>query len=332
MRLYLVYSFSQASPRWWELLSHRSILVSADDVAGRLGVALEQLRGLDVIVDSGGYRLISRGRLPHAEEVLRVQEVLVEEVGALPVALDHPLSSRSPSDGEVRAANEATLRSARLWQRRFGDMFILPLHARTERQLLEAYRLAREMLGGVWHVGLGSQALVSRTDPCRVARLALTLRKVHEGPVHVFGVGNTTLLLLAALDAADSADTAAPLMDARYGLARHPETLQMTVVAPRRLRGRRPRAMPGEIASRCSCPVCRRSPERLSEWGRRGVEARAVHNAHMLLRMMENPREALEKLAKRKCTRRILSEAASPTIKVSHPHSITADSLLKPAR
>ena len=64
------------------------------------------------------------------------------------------------------------------------------------------------------------------------------LRSLHEGRLHVFGTGNTTLLNIAVQGPADTADTAAPLSDARYGLARHPQTLSMVVVTPTKVNGK----------------------------------------------------------------------------------------------
>ncbi len=284
MRIYLVYSFGNATPEWWRVLGHRQVMVSADDVDGRVEEAIRLLQGLDVLVDSGGFRRVSRGRLPDPDTVLSVQLALYEAIGAIPVALDTPVPPEA-DEATVVAANRATFRLARRWQRVFGNSFILPLHALTPSQVVEAYREARRLLGSIEYIGLGSQAVLSRRNPCRVVENLKILRAVHEGRLHVFGVGNTTLLLVALSRLADSADTAAPLRDASYGLARHPETLSMVVVAPRKVNGR-PVAPPQEVAKGCSCPVCTTRPSLLGEWGREGLIARAIHNAYQMLRMI----------------------------------------------
>jgi len=297
--VYFVHSLTQFSPRLWRILGHPYVMVSADDAARDPQGAVQLLRGLNVIVDSGGYRLISRGRLPSPEEVLDVQRTLADEVGAEPVALDtpvpHPLGA---GDADFRAANEATTRNARLWARVFGDHFIYPLHAHTPGQLRDALQRLRQAAPTVKAVGLGSLAPLARYRPAQALRLIAYARSMIDRRIHVFGAGNSLLAALVLHKLADTADTSSPLQDARYGLARHPKTLAMTLTAPRRAQGR-PRAEPHEIAAKCSCPVCRTEPEALAEWGRRGLLARTVHNAYQLLEVLEDPEKAAQLLARR---------------------------------
>ncbi len=286
MKIYLVYSFSNATPEWWKVINHKYVLVSADDVSKHLERALKSLKGLEVIVDSGGFRVISKGRRLSLETIIEVQKTLFEELNALPVVLDTPVPP-SADESQVMAANRRTVGNAVTWQRIFGDYFLLPVHGLNAKQVVEAYRMARERLGSLHYIGLGSQALLSRRKPCKVVENVKALRNRHDGVLHVFGVGNSTLLALASTGVADSVDTSAPLRDANYGLARHPKTLSMAVVAPRRVRGR-PRASPEEIARYCDCPICRANPSLLASWGRSGLMARAIHNAYQMLRIVNN--------------------------------------------
>ncbi len=299
LRVYLAYSFTQACPEWWRELGHHYVAVSADDVSRYVHVAVKALRGLHVLIDSGAFRIVSRGRVPDPHQVIGVQKIVVDELNALPVALDHPVA---PGVGEeiVKAANRKTATNALLWVREFGDHFVYPLHGHTPSQIDYAIELMIRTAPSVRYVGLGSQAILSRRNPCLVYRLVEYLSSRLDKAIHVFGVGNTTLLLLATTDIALSVDTASPLHDARYGLSRHPKTLSMTVTASRRLKGSRPRANPLEIAKDCRCPVCTTVPGLLANWGREGVKARAVHNAYQLFRMLKNPYDALSRL-KRRC-------------------------------
>ena len=304
-RIYMVHSFTQLSPELWRTLGHRYVMVSADDVAKKLWEATRQLRGLEVIVDSGGYRAISRGRLPSPEEVIRVQEVLAEEIGALPVALDHPVHRPlGASDAEFRAANRATARNARTWARIFGDYFIYPLHAHTLAQLREALRIARRVAPSAEYFGLGSLAPLARYRPRRLVELVAGARMLIGTRLHVFGVGNSVAALIHLLGLADSIDTSSPLMDARYGVIRDPETYSVLVVTGRK-KGKR--TTPREIASRCSCPVCRSNPGLLAEWGRRGVLARTLHNAYHLLEALRSPERAAQLVLRNRALRGLLA-------------------------
>lgn len=297
-RVYFVHSFTQLSPELWRRLGHPYVMVSADDVARALDTAVRSLRGLEVIVDSGGYRLISRGRLPDPWEVINVQRVLVEEVKAVPVLLDAPI--RDPlraTEHDFYAANRATARNARLWARVFGDYFIYPLHAHSSRQLREALQMARGAVPSVEYYGLGSLAPLARYKPQRVVEVLCAANSIIGGRIHVFGVGNSLAALINIYGLAYSLDTSSPLADALYGLARHPEEYYMALVAPRKAASR-PRAEPGEIAVYCSCPVCSTDPSVLGEWGRRGVEARTVHNAYQLLSILADREKTLRLISR----------------------------------
>ena len=307
--MYFVHSFTQLSPELWRRLGHPYVMVSADDVARALDTVVKSLRGLEVIVDSGGYRLISRGKLLDPWEVISVQRVLVEEVKAVPVLLDAPM--RDPlraTEHDFYAANKATARNARLWARFFGDYFIYPLHAHSSRQLREALRMAQETVPSVEYYGLGSLAPLARYKPQRVVELLCDANSIIDGRIHVFGVGNSLAALINIYGLAYSLDTSSPLADALYGLARHPKEYYMALVAPRKVASR-PRAEPREIAVHCSCPVCSTNPSMLSEWGRRGVEARAIHNAFQLLRILGNPGEARKLIARSPRLRSLLKDS-----------------------
>ncbi|ALL00350.1 hypothetical protein Pyrde_0300 [Pyrodictium delaneyi] len=297
--VYFVHSLTQLNPQLWHILGHPHVMVSADDAARNPPRSVKLLRGLDVIVDSGGYRLISRGRLPSPEKVIEIQQLLADEVGAKPVALDTPVPNPlKADDADFRAANEATANNARLWTRVFGDHFIYPLHAHTPSQLSDALQKLRRTAPTVEAIGLGSLAPLARYQPAKALRLIHYARVHIDKRIHVFGAGNSLLAALAHTRLADTADTSSPLQDARYGLTRHPETLAMALTAPRQTPGR-PRATPQEIAARCNCPACRASPEALAEWGRQGVLARTIHNAYQLLEILENPEKTLQLLSRR---------------------------------
>jgi hypothetical protein len=296
-RLYLAYSFSQAAPWPPGELGHPYVVVSADDVyshdPGEALAFLSRWRGrLRLLVDSGGYRRISRGRLPEPSLVLEVQEALAGELGAsvVPVLLDTPVRDPLHAEpGECAASNRATAARSRLWQRVFGDHYLYPIHACSVETLRRAVEVLRETHPTVAYVGLGSLAPLAARRPRKALEIVWEARRLlGDRRLHVFGAGNGLAAYLSLAGLADSADTASHIIDARFGLARDPHTLSMAVVAPRRARGR-PRRAPGEIAGACGCPVCRSQPGLLASWGRRGLIARAVHNAYWLLRAVSEP-------------------------------------------
>jgi len=255
--------------------------------------------------------VISRGRRIEPGLVLGVQEALNDEVGAYPVLLDVPVQNPlDASTSEYRAANRATARNARLWARAFGDEYLYPIHAGSLDTLREAVDLLMQTHPDVEAVGLGSLAPLSARRPGVVLRLVAEARNLlRDKWLHVFGVGNGLLAALGLLGLADSVDTASHIVDARYGMARHPRTLSMTVVASRRESPKRPTALPEEIAEGCGCLICKTRPEKLALWGREGHLARAIHNAHWILIAAALPSVARTLAGKRPSLARILEEA-----------------------
>ncbi len=305
-RIYIVHSLTQLSPQLWRTLGHPYVMVSADDVARKLEYAVKVLDGLDVLVDSGGYRMISRRRQPSPEKVLTVQRILVDKVGAMPVLLDTPVPEPLRADShDFHAANKATARNARIWAREFGDHFVYPLHAHTPSQLDEALHIARKAIPSVEAYGLGSLALLARYRPAKLVELVAYARERLPARLHVFGVGNSVAVLLALAGLADSIDTSSPLADARYGVVRDPQTYSTLVVAGNK-RGRRVEAE--DVALRCPCPVCRREPRLLAEWGRAGVLARTLHNAFHLLEAVRDPRKGVLMVLRNRGLRPVLAK------------------------
>jgi len=109
VRIYLVHDNNAPWPP--RELGYPYVLVSADKIRDPYDF-VDFVRRRDwefppawLLVDSGGYRGISRGRLPDPKRVLSVQRVLAEELGAVPVLLDTPVPSPlKAGPGEYRAA------------------------------------------------------------------------------------------------------------------------------------------------------------------------------------------------------------------------------------
>jgi queuine/archaeosine tRNA-ribosyltransferase len=103
--------------------------------------------------------------------------------------------------------------------------------------------------------------------------------------IHVFGVGGTATLHLAALVGFDSVDSSGWRNRAARGIVQLPGSGERLVADLGKWRGREPSEEEWEILRRCRCPACR-------EHGIAGLQAsllhgfccRATHNLWVLLR------------------------------------------------
>jgi len=278
-----VHSFSQASPKLWEI-GIRTLMISVDDVKlERLG----ELKGLDLMLDSGGFRRLSRGRELEPEEVLRAQIEIVEETGALPVILDYP--PRSPE--EVGGSIKRTAKNLKLWQRAFGDRFVYVVHGSKEEHFREAMSYLSSKPEAV---ALGGVAFKSRNKPKEVLDFLKSLRGLWDGKLHALGVGNSLALAAFMLGLADSADTSGYLTDASFRMIRDPESMGLIKV---------------EEGQRCWCEACKGAE--VGKRGREGLIARARHNAYWLMRALESEELALSMIGRRPSLRR----AALPSLR-----------------
>ncbi|MCE4625433.1 MAG: hypothetical protein F7C35_06170 [Desulfurococcales archaeon] len=275
--------------------------------------------GLKLIVDSGAFRWISRGRLPNPRIVIETQRVLAAETGALPVVLDHPVRSPlSAGEGEYGASNEWTSKNSVMWQREFGDDYIYVLHAGSNTTLRRAVSTLRKTHPSVKYVGLGSLAPLSARKPRKAIQIVEKARELlGDKHVHVFGVGNGLLALLAHTGLADSVDTASHIIDASFGMAREPRTLSMVVVAGARERHKKREETWEELSKHCRCPICRTNPTLLARRGREGLIARAVHNAYWILRAVRAPAVAKKMLSKRRLDKYLQGRGSTPVCIVS---------------
>jgi len=272
----------------WDHVQVDGLLLVADVMARvgerRAGEFLANIPAdLVTMCDSGAYRLLSQGTKLNPENILAIQR----SCGApLNVQLDWPITARSPLR-EIELHRRRTLETARLWLEEFGpDHTVVVVHGRNASELDAALaglcNLERDF-GELKHLALGSVARISRTSPLRVAELAAhCLRHRPHANWHIFGVGATTAVLLATIGI-HSVDSSSHIMDASFGLARHPITL-----APHKVAGSNSDEC--DIPNVCNCPVCRNSPGDLARPGREGVGARAIHNIWLLQRMVRERR------------------------------------------
>lgn len=111
------------------------------------------------------------------------------------------------------------------------------------------------------------------------------IRRVFEAKqVHVFGIGGTATLHLAALLGIDSVDSSGWRNRAARGLIQLPGTGDRIVADLGSWRGRRVSEQEQEVLRRCGCPPCQDDGMAgLAANGIRGASHRATHNLWVLL-------------------------------------------------
>ncbi len=276
-KLYLSFSTKQASPRLWEILGHKSYMLSVDVLEGDLS----PFKALDLMLDSGAFRSVSKGKSLKPEEVLKAQKKALEVLKALPVVYDYPLNALKAEDKDYELANEKTLKNVMLWSKEFGNDFLPVVHAKSPRVLKKYLNIYESM--GFKKIALGSLALLSRYKPALVLMLIKEAKEVF-GRIHALGVGNSLALAIAHLNLAESADSSSYLQDAKYGMVRYPEDMSMVVVAKRKTTKRKVNVE--KVYSRCNCPACSRRG--LEFWSREGFVLRSIHNAYWLLKALKD--------------------------------------------
>ncbi|MGN6812529.1 MAG: hypothetical protein ACTHMP_16825, partial [Thermomicrobiales bacterium] len=109
-------------------------------------------------------------------------------------------------------------------------------------------------------------------------------RRFATKQLHIFGLGGTATLHLAALLAFDSADSSGWRNRAARGLIQLPGSGDRVVADLGNWRGRRPSPAEWDWLAGCSCPACQLAGVAgLREHGRAGFCQRATHNLWVLL-------------------------------------------------
>lgn len=287
MQLYFVHSLTQTCPKLWRSMDVDGLMLSADDLwSSGLRRVRESLGfGGRIVLDSGGFRLLSQRRTFNPEDVLRWQ--MRTEVDVV-VVLDYPLE-----DGidrvEAKRRIRKSIENVAMWLDEFQSGRVMPVvHGRTKSDLNYAYDLLIGTYGRVFrYIGFGSVAEIARCSLPRMMQIATYARRLFRGfHLHAFGCGGSSASILSALGF-DSVDSASHLCNSRYGLVYDPETGRMCVITETRGCADKPRITPEELFSRCDCPACREGDVRISKWGRKGFLLRALHNAWHLKRLVK---------------------------------------------
>jgi 7-cyano-7-deazaguanine tRNA-ribosyltransferase len=109
-------------------------------------------------------------------------------------------------------------------------------------------------------------------------------REFKDKKLHVFGIGGTITLHIAALLGINSADSSGWRNRAARGIVQLPGTGDRIVADLGNWRGRKPNIYEWEILSECKCPACKQHGlEGLKAHGVIGFHNRATHNLWILL-------------------------------------------------
>lgn len=128
--------------------------------------------------------------------------------------------------------------------------------------------------------------------------------------LHVFGIGGTATVHLAALIGFDSVDSSGWRNRAARGIVQLPGKGDRIVAALGNWRGRRPDAEELKVLRRCRCPACRRHQLKgLRASGIDGFCNRATHNLWVLLEEAEWVARRLKAGTYKRCFRRRLDNS-----------------------
>jgi queuine tRNA-ribosyltransferase-like protein len=233
----------------------------------------------ELFCDSGGYQLLKRTAAVPANEVLEIQRLLGGHFNA---ALD---------DSRDKAKNIRNLRAWLRYADRFPAFRVVPVvpydaelsHLRTIAAMCPATKIVA--------IGKVAPTLGPLRRPDAFRRVLRSLRRIRDvfpqSHLHVFGVGGmATAILLFHL--VDSVDSSSWIHEARYGRVRTfggpTATVRTPAMARRFLRSSRT----------CQCPTCFEGcPSVVASEGIRGIVARSLHNAWVLMREVATLNESL---------------------------------------
>ncbi len=294
-------SLKNLQPRVWDAGSSyylprlRAVMVSYADfhkMPARRAAAMEAgLReymgvpeGTKVYLDNGAFYFLSRGGDTPVEEY----EEFVERAAPdwYPIPRDY-IPTPAMTEDEQRACFDRTMQANSAYEHdgyapvvhigRFLDDYVA--RVRAEEKLFGKRTIA---LGGI----VPNLLRKPKAVPYQVVLDALThvRRTFADKEVHVFGIGGTATLHLAALLGVDSVDSSGWRNRAARGIVQLPGSGDRMVAELGSWRGRSLSPEEREILQECACPAC-------SQGGLEGLAAnrlegfcnRAAHNLWVLL-------------------------------------------------
>ena len=259
---------------WWRDRAEADGLHAALGVPGRIKVYL----------DNGAFHFRGRAGTHGRKRYERFVEL------ARPDWYPIPYDS-IPSPGETRARQRQRFyqtRDANLAYRH--DAFVPVVHVGPFLEHAARAIRADAKLRRKGHVALGAIVPNLLRSPKALAYADVLEALVHvrgafrRKRLHVFGIGGTATLHLAALLGIDSVDSSGWRNRAARGIVQLPGRGDRLVADLGKWRGRRPDEAEWRELERCPCPACRAGGRAaLTAQKLEGFSHRATHNLHVLL-------------------------------------------------
>lgn len=311
MRVVACLSLKNLNPRVWDpespyhLPALKAVMVSYAELQGsasRRRRAMEQglctFLGLpetvEAYLDNGAFYFSLRGQTtdPRAYRAFVAQA----RPDWKPVAQDFIPSP----DMTLEEQRECLRRTMAVNRDHGGNGFVPVIHvSRVLPEYVEALLESGTLTARPW-LALGAIVpnLLRAPKAMPYGEILSALREVRrtfaEQQLHVFGMGGTATLHLAALLGIDSLDSSGWRNRAARGIVQLPGSGDRTVASLGSWRGRQPSDEEWRQLEACGCPACRRMGlEGLRAGGQPGFCHRATHNLYVLLEEARWIREQL---------------------------------------
>lgn len=263
-------------------------------LAEGLHSALGAAKDIQVYLDNGAFSSIRSGKTPES----RAYWKFVKEVKPdwYPIPADFiPLPSMSAAE------QHKCFRKTMYYNRAYSfDGCVPVVHAGVKLDnYLRAFaahndlRRKRQLALG----GLVPQLLQTHgTGPkTKAVDSIVTVRQKFRGEIHVFGIGGTATLHLAAILGLDSVDSSGWRNRAARGIIQLPGRGDRLLADLGKWRGRKLNKTEREMLESCQCPGCTEAGVKgLKASGAIGFYRRATHNLHVLLNELEEIEKRLD--------------------------------------
>jgi 7-cyano-7-deazaguanine tRNA-ribosyltransferase len=251
-------------------------------------------KGIRVYLDNGAFYFLSRA----GERPRREYEEFIERAAPdwRPIPQDYIPTPQMTASEQARCYRK-TMRVNYAYQH---DGFVPVVHVGKYLEKYIAAVQAHEGLSAKPGIALGGMVPNLLRSPKAIPYAAILeniqrIRQVFaDKKIHVFGVGGTATLHLAALLKMDSVDSSGWRNRAARGIVQLPGSGDRMVAALGSWRGREPSRAEWEKLEACPCPACRK-------FGVSGLRAGLVHGfcnraAHNLWVLLEENRQIARRL------------------------------------
>ena len=267
---------------------HRSAAMRRAAMKDGLRAYLGAAPDVQVYLDNGSFYFIDRKRPDHFAEYERF--VRAAKPDWWPIPQDFiPIPNMT-----ARKQRDCFHRTMAVNQQYRDDGFVPVVHIGRQLDNYIAAVKADERLSAKPRIALGgivpNLLRASNALPYEkvLAGLRAMRRSFGEHQVHVFGVGGTATLHLAATLKFDSVDSSGWRNRAARGIVQLPGSGDRLAAELGSWRGRRPSPAEWERLGLCACPACvRHGVNGLRERGIKGFANRASHNLWVLLEEAE---------------------------------------------